>query len=74
MQVLPHIANAFIKHDEGRVRPEGAARKKGTITLRVFEGNRRQVVSILDWAEERLPMEEPRDTLASDGALVSPWG
>ena len=72
VQTLPHIANAFIKHDEGRVRPDGSARQKGTITLRVFDDNRRQVVSILDWAEERLPMEEPRDTLASDGALVSP--
>ena len=53
VQTLPHIANAFIKHDEGRVRPDGAARKKGTITLRVFDDNRRQVVSILDWAEKR---------------------
>ncbi len=53
VQTLPHIANAFIKHDEGRVRPDGAARKKGTITLRVFDDNCRQVVSILDWAEKR---------------------
>ncbi len=52
-QTLPHIADAFIKHDEGRVRADGVARKKGTISLRVFDDNRRQVVNILKWAKER---------------------
>lgn len=52
-QTLPHFANAFIKHDEGRVRADGLARKKGTISLRVFDDNRRQVINILKWAKER---------------------
>ena len=35
------------------MRADGVARKKGTISLRVFDDNRRQVVNILTWAKER---------------------
>ena len=52
-QTLPYIANAFVRHDAGRVRADGVARKKGTISLRVFDDNRRPVVNLLKWAKER---------------------
>ena len=35
-RTLPYIANAFVRHDEGRVRLDGAPRTKGTISLRVL--------------------------------------
>jgi hypothetical protein len=31
-QTLPHVANALIKHEEGGVRADGVARKKGLET------------------------------------------
>ncbi len=52
-QSLPAIANAYIQHEKQRVRPEGARRAKGTISLRVFDDNRRQVISILQWCKQR---------------------
>jgi len=52
-QSLPAIANAYIQHEKRRVRPEGARRAKGTISLRVFDDNRRQVISILQWCKRR---------------------
>lgn len=53
-RTLPYIANAFVRHDEGRVRLDGAPRTKGAISLRVFDDNRRQVVNILRWAKDQL--------------------
>ena len=52
-QCLPVIANAFIQHEEQRVRSDEARRAKGTISLRVFDDNRRQVVDILRWCKDR---------------------
>jgi hypothetical protein len=52
-RTLPYIANAFVQHNEGSVRTDGATRTKGTISLRVFDDNRRQVVNILTWCQER---------------------
>ncbi len=52
-QSLPVIANAYIQHEKQRVRFEGAKRAKGTISLRVFDDNRRQVVNILRWCKDR---------------------
>ena len=52
-QSLPAIANAYIQPEKQRVRPEGARRAKGTISLRVFDDNRRQVVNILQWCKKR---------------------
>ncbi len=52
-QSLPAIANAYIQHEKQRVRTDGARRAKGTISLRVFDDNRRQVVSILQWCKQR---------------------
>ena len=52
-QSLPAIANAYIQHEKQRVRPEGARRAMGTISLRVFDDNRRQVISILRWCKQR---------------------
>ncbi len=52
-QSLPAIANAYIQHEKRRVRPEGGRRARGTISLRVFDDNRRQVISILRWCKER---------------------
>ena len=52
-QSLPVIANAYVRHEKERVRPEGARRAKGTISLRVYDDNRRQVVSILRWCKQR---------------------
>jgi len=52
-RTLPYIANAFVQHEEGRVRTDGATRTKGTISLRVFDDNRHQVVNILTWCQER---------------------
>lgn len=50
---LPHVANAWVQHGEGRVRPDGPRRTCGTIRLRVFQGYRRQVVNSLTWCKER---------------------
>jgi len=55
---LPYIANAFVRHEEGRVRADGAPRMKGTISLRVFDDNRRQIVRILDWCRKRSGKED----------------
>ncbi len=52
-QSLPAIANAYIQHEKRRVRPEGSRRAKGTISLRVFDDSRRQVISILRWCKQR---------------------
>jgi len=52
-QSLPVIANAYIQHEKQRVRSDGARRAKGTISLRVFDDNRRQVVNILRWCKDR---------------------
>lgn len=52
-QSLPAIADAYIQHEKRRVRPEGARRAKGTISLRVFDDNRRQVIRILRWCKQR---------------------
>jgi len=35
------------------VRPDGARRARGTISLRVFDDNRRQVINILRWCKDR---------------------
>lgn len=64
-QTLPYIANAFIKHDEGRVRADGTARKKGTISLRVFDDDRRQVVNILKWAKVRFGNRLKQESFAA---------
>ena len=52
-QSLPVIANAFIQHEKQRVRSDEARRAKGTISLRAFDDNRRQVVNILRWCKDR---------------------
>ncbi len=52
-QSLPVIANAYILHERERVRPDGAKRIRGTISIRVFDDNRRQVVNILKWCKNR---------------------
>ncbi len=49
---LPAIAEAYLQHERRRVRLEEARRAKGTISLRVFDDNRRQVVRILRWCKE----------------------
>ena len=50
---LPFIANAFIQHERERVRPDAAKRIRGTISIRVFDDNRRQVINILKWCKTR---------------------
>ena len=52
-QSLPVIANAYIKHEQNRVRADNARRARGTISLRVFDDNRRQVVNILRGCKDR---------------------
>jgi len=52
-QSLPVIANAYIQHEKRRVRPDDARRAKGTISLRVFDDNRRQVANLLRWCKQR---------------------
>ena len=52
-QSLPVIANAYIKHEQNRVRADDARRATGTISLRVFDDNRRQVVNILRWCKDQ---------------------
>ncbi len=32
-RILPYIANAFVQHNEGSVRTDGATRTKGTISV-----------------------------------------
>ncbi len=57
---LPYIANALIQHERGRVREDGGRRAGGTISLRVFEDNRKQVDNILEWCEQRFGPERLR--------------
>ena len=62
-QSLPSIANAYIQHEKRRVRPDGAKRAKGTISIRVFDDNRRQVVNILRWCKDRFNEDLRRKSL-----------
>ena len=59
-QSLPYVANALIQHEKGRVREDGGRRARGTISLRAFEDNRKQVDNILDWCEQRFGPERLR--------------
>ena len=52
-QSLPVIANAYIQHERERVRVDGAKRIRGTISIRVFDDNRRQVLNIVQWCKNR---------------------
>ena len=52
-QSLPVIANAYIQHERERVRPDGAKRIRGTISIRVFDDNPRHVINILKWSKSR---------------------
>jgi integrase len=49
---LPVIANSYVKYEKERVRKDDAKRIRGTISIRVFNDNRCQVVNILRWCKD----------------------
>ena len=53
VSVLIDRVNANIQREKQRVRSDEARRAKDTISLRVFDDNRRQVVNILRWCKDR---------------------